>query len=349
MRKSVSILASGLAMATLFAATACGGGNLGSSAAGGASSSSTTVAPADMKIAMIPKFTSDPYFVAADAGAQEAAKKLGVTVTFNGPVDADVAKQSDLVDQFVQQKYNAITVSANDANAIAPALKRAQAAGVKVSTFDADAAADSRGVFLNQTTFDDMGKTMVDMMVKQTGTSGKFLIVTAVLTAPNQNQWIDAMKKYIGEKYPHMSIEAVLPGDEDLAKSRQVTLDYLRAHPDTKGVWAVTGIATPGVAAAVEELGLQGKVAITGLGVPSLVRPYIKNGTIKEVALWNPNDIGYAAIFMAVAQVNGTLKTGTGSTLAAGRLGDLKFISNDTILLGKPYVFNAQNIDKFTF
>lgn len=345
MRKSVLFLASGLAVASLFAATACGG-NVGSSAAGGGGSTSS-VAAVDTRIAMIPKFTSDPYF--ADAGAQEAAKELGVTVTFNGPVDADVAKQSDLVDQFVQQKYNAITVSANDADAIAPALKRAQAAGVKVSTFDADAAAGSRAVFLNQATFDDMGKTMVDMMVKQTGTSGKFLIVTAVLTAPNQNQWIAVMKKYISEKYPHMSIEAVLPGDEDLAKSRQVTLDYLRAHPDTKGVWAVTGIATPGVAAAVEQLGLQGKVAVTGLGVPSLVRPYIKNGTIKEVALWNPNDIGYAAIFMAVAQVKGTLKIGTGSTLAAGRLGDLKFISNDTILLGKPYVFNAQNIDKFTF
>ena len=74
----------------------------------------------------------------------------------------------------------------------------------------------------------------------------------------------------------------------------------------------VTGIATPGVAEAVKQLGLQGKVAVTGLGVPSLVRPYIKDGTIKEVALWNPVDIGYGAIYIAKAQLDGTLKPDPG-------------------------------------
>jgi rhamnose transport system substrate-binding protein len=302
-----------------------------------------------VRIAMIPKFTSDPYFQAADRGGQEAAKELGVEMTFNGPVDADVAKQSDLVDLYVMQKYRAITVSANDADAIAPALDRARAAGVAVSTFDSDASTDAREVLLNQATFEAMGKTMVDMMAQQTGGKGTFLVVTAVLTAPNQNRWIDEMKKYMATTYPDMKIADILPGDEDLAKSRQVTLDYLRGHPDIAGVWAVTGIATPGVAAAVEELGLQGKVVVTGLGVPSLVRPYIKNGTIKQVCLWNPTDIGYAAIHMAKAQVDGTLPMQTGKTLNAGRLGQLSFIGDDTILLGEPLVFDATNIDNYQF
>ncbi|WP_168221017.1 substrate-binding domain-containing protein [Actinomadura sp. WMMA1423] len=302
-----------------------------------------------VRIAMIPKFTSDPYFKAAEQGGRAAAAELGVSFSFNGPVDADVSKQSDLVDQYVQQRYSAITVSANDANAIAPALKRAQAAGVKVSTFDADAAPDSRQTFLNQATFAGMGQTLVDMMARQTDGRGNFLIVTAVLTAPNQNRWIAEMRKYIAAKYPEMKIKAVLPGNEDLAKSRQVTLDYLRAHKEINGVWAVTGIATPGVAQAVKELGLKGKVAITGLGVPSLVRPFIKDGTIKEVCLWNPTDIGYAAVHMAKAQVDGTLKPGVGNHLDAGRLGRLEFIAPDTILLGKPLIFDAKNIDSFHF
>jgi rhamnose transport system substrate-binding protein len=336
-RLTIGVIASAMALTA-----ACGGGTVGKSSTGGQQSGPT-------RIAMIPKFTSDPYFKAADQGAQAAAKELGVQYTFNGPVDADVSKQSDLVDQYVQQHYSAITISANDATAIAPALKRAQAAGVKVSTFDSDAAPDSRQVFLNQATYTDIGQTMVDMMAKQTGGKGNFLVVTAVLTAPNQNHWIDEMRKYIADKYPAMSIETVLPGNEDLAKSRQITLDYLRAHPEVNGVWAVTGIATPGVAQAVEQLGLQGKVAVTGLGVPSLVRPFIKDGTIKEVCLWNPTDIGYAAIYMANAQVDGTLKLGTGSTLKAGRLGNLEFVSADTILLGKPLIFNAANIDNFSF
>lgn len=345
MRRTFKAALAGSAAVMILATTACGG-SLNSASSPGSGSAAQS---GPIRIAMIPKFTSDPYFQAADRGGQEAAKELGVEYTFNGPVDADVSKQSDLVDQYVQQHYSAITISVNDANAIAPALKRAQDAGVKVSTFDSDSTPDSRQVFLNQATFEGMGKTMVDMMAEQTAGKGTFLVVTAVLTAPNQNRWIEEMKKYMATAYPKMKIAAILPGDEDLAKSRQVTLDYLRGHPEVNGVWAVTGIATPGVAAAVEELGLQGKVVITGLGVPSLVRPYIKKGTIKKVCLWNPTDIGYGAVYMAKAQIDGKLTMKTGGNLNAGRLGKLDFISDDTILLGKPLIFTADNIDNFTF
>jgi rhamnose transport system substrate-binding protein len=336
-----ALLTVAMAAATLAACGSVGKSDDGEAAAG----------PKDGKtyrIAMVPKFTSDPYFKAADQGAQEAAKELGVEVSFNGPVDADVSKQAEIIEQFAQQRYDAITVSANDADALVPAMESAARDGIKMSTFDADVKPPGREVFLNQATFAGMGKTMVDMMAKQTGGKGDFLVVTAVMTAPNQNRWIEEMRAYIKEKYPEMQIKAVLPGNEDLAKSRQVALDYLRSHKDTRGVWCVTGIATPGVAEAVEQLGLKGKVVVTGLGVPSLIRDYIKSGTIEEAALWNPTDIGYAAIHMAKAQLDGTLDP-AGGVLKAGRLGELEFIADDTLLLGEPLVFTKDNIDEFSF
>jgi rhamnose ABC transporter rhamnose-binding protein len=303
----------------------------------------------DVTIGLIPKFTSDPYFVAANKGAQEAAKELGYTVEFNGPVDANVATQSDIIDKFVRRHVTAIAVSANDPNALAPALKRAQAAGIKTLTWDADVTPDARTVFLNQATFEGMGKTFVEMMVRSAGTSeGDFLIVTAVLTAPNQNRWIDELKKYAAQKYPKMKFAAILPGDEDLEKSKNVTLNYLQANPNTKGVIAVTGIATPGVIEAVKQLNMVGKVAVTGLGVPSLIRKYLKDGSLKEAALWSPIDIGYGAIYLAKAEIDGTLNPDSGS-VEAGRLGKLKFISKDTVLLGDPYIFTKDNVDKFDF
>ena len=338
-RRAIPITA--FAIAAAVALVGCG-------SVGAPTASDAPAADGNYRIAVIPKFTSDPYFVAVDVGAKEAADELGVEVTFNGPVDADVAAQSDLIDQFVQQKFDAITVSANDADAIAPALERAIAAGVKVSTFDADAKAEAREVFLNQATFEGMGKTLADMAADQSDGKGDFLIVTALLTAPNQNRWIEEMKAYAAEEYPEMTFTAVLPGDEDLAKSRQVTLDYLRGNPNTTGVIAVTGIATPGVAEAVEQLGLQGKVIVTGLGVPSLIKPYIDNGTIEQAALWNPYDIGYGAVQMAYAQLEGTLDPSSG-VLEAGRLGDLEFIADDVLLLGEPLVFTKDNIDDFEF
>ena len=300
-------------------------------------------------IGLIPKFTSDPYFVAANQGAQEAAGELGVTVEFNGPVNADVSEQANIIDRFVRRGFDVIAVSANDPDALAPAMKRAQDAGIITMTWDADVNPDARTLFLNQATFEGMGRTFVEMMVRSAGTAeGDFLIVTAVLTAPNQNRWIEELKKYAAEMYPNMNFPAILPGDEDLEKSKNVTLNYLQGNPDTVGVYTVTGIATPGVIEAVKQLGMEDSVAVTGLGVPSLIRPYLKDGSLKEAALWSPIDIGYGAIYMAKALHDGTVKRGDAS-VAAGRLGDLQFIGDDTVLLGDPFIFTVDNVDDFDF
>lgn len=303
-------------------------------------------------VGMCPKFTSDPYMVAAGEGAQEACDELGYELDFNGPVNADVAAQSDIIDQWTQKNYTAITISANDADALSPAMKAAMDAGIYTSGWDADVNADSRELFLNQATFEGMGKTMVDMMVEEAGDSGDFLVVTAVLTAPNQNAWIEEMKKYMAANYPNMNIVDILAGDEDLAKSRDVTLNYLRSHPDIKGVFAVTGMATPGVCEAIEQLDMVGKVAVTGLGVPSLIKDYLKSGTINQCCLWSPYDIGYGAMYLVKTQVDGKVdEAKKQGYIDAGRLGKLKIIDGDKgiVLLGEPLIFTKDNVDDYDF
>lgn len=300
------------------------------------------------RIAMVPKYTSDPYWTAVEKGGKEAAEELGAELTFNGPVDTDVSEQSDIIDQFIQQDFDAITLSAVDPDALVPALKRARESGIKVATFDADTRAEARQVFLNQCTFEAMGKTMVDMMTEDAGTEGLFFIVTETLTSPNQNEWIKVIKDEVAANYPDMEIGPTLVGSGDIAKSRQVALDYMQSHPETKGVFCVTGIATPGVAEAVKQLNREGEVTVTGLGVPSLVRKFIKEGTVKKCALWDPVDIGYGAAQIANAQLEGSLDPSSG-TFKAGRLGELKFIADDEILLGPPLVFDKNNIDDYDF
>jgi rhamnose transport system substrate-binding protein len=71
--------------------------------------------------------------------------------------------------------------------------------------------------------------------------------------------------------------------------------------------------------------------------------------SIKQVPLWNPTDIGYRAIHMAKAQIDGTLPMRTGGTLDAGRLGKLDFVADDIVLLGNPLIFDVSNIDQYDF
>ncbi|CAN5174591.1 rhamnose ABC transporter substrate-binding protein [soil metagenome] len=301
----------------------------------------------DVRVCMMPKLIGIPYFNASGEGAAEAAEELGIALEYNGPTQAQAADQVQMIEQWTSQGCDAISVAANDPDALAPAMTAAGEAGIATSAWDADVARDAREVFVNQATFEGIGQTLVEIMAEQTGGEGEFLVVTGSLTAPNQNAWLEEMEAHMAEAYPDMSIAAVEPGEEDLALGIEVTTSYLQANPDTAGVFAITTVALPGAAEAVEQLGLTGEVPVTGLGVPSENAVYIESGSIVEFALWNPVDLGYLAVHVANAQIAGELPTS--GTFEAGRLGEVELIAEDEILLGPPTVFNADNIGEFDF
>jgi rhamnose transport system substrate-binding protein len=299
------------------------------------------------KICMMPKLVGIPYFNASEKGAKEAAEELGVELVYDGPTEAKAALQSQMIEQWIQQQCGAISVAANDPDALAPAMKKAGDAGIKTSAWDADVAKDAREVFVNQATFDAIGYKLVDVMAEQTDGKGKFLVVTGSLTAPNQVAWLEAMRERMKEKYPEMSIASVEPGEEDLQLGIDITKNYLRANPDTAGVFGITSVALPGAAEAVEQEGLEGEVAVTGLSTPNDMKPYLESGAVEEFVLWNPIDLGYLAVHVANAQIEGNLPES--GTFEAGRLGKVKMVAEDEVLLGPPLVFTQHNIDQYNF
>jgi rhamnose transport system substrate-binding protein len=324
----------------VLAVAACGVGQQGPSQGGGGGGGPN-------KICMMPKLVGIPYFNASEQGANEAAKEVDVDLVYDGPTEAKAALQSQMIEQFIQQQCDAITVAANDPNALAPAMKKADNAGIATGAWDADVAKDARDVFVNQATFQAIGYKLVDVMAEQTGGKGEFLVVTGSLTAPNQVAWLKEMRERMKEKYPEMSIASVEPGEEDLQLGIDITKNYLRANPDTAGVFGITSVALPGAAEAVQQIGRAGEVPVTGLSTPNEMKPYIESGAVKEFVLWNPVDLGYLAVYVANAQVEGNLpKSGT---FKAGRLGEVKLLAEDEVLLGPPIVFSKENIDQYDF
>ncbi|CAA9454158.1 MAG: Predicted L-rhamnose ABC transporter, substrate-binding component [uncultured Rubrobacteraceae bacterium] len=338
-RRNLKVLSAALFAALVATAVSCGVGQQPSQGGGGGGG------PA--KICMMPKLVGIPYFNASEEGAEEAAKELDVELVYDGPTEAKAALQSQMIEQFIQQQCGAITVAANDPNALAPAMKKAGDAGIATGAWDADVAPEARDVFVNQATFQAIGYELVDVMAAQTDGKGKFLVVTGSLTAPNQVAWLKEMRERMKEKYPEMEISSVEPGEEDLQLGIDITKNYLRANPDTAGVFGITSVALPGAAEAVEQAGLEGEVAVTGLSTPNEMKPYLESGAVEEFVLWNPVDLGYLAVHVANAQIEDKMpKSGT---FEAGRLGKVEVIAEDEVLLGPPLVFSKENINDYDF
>jgi rhamnose transport system substrate-binding protein len=102
----------------------------------------------------------------------------------------------------------------------------------------------------------------------------------------------------------------------------------------------------PGAAEAVKQAGRK-DVTVIGLGLPSENKRYVHEGITDCIVLWKTEDLGYLTVYAAQALKKGTLRAGSPSILA-GRLGSIE-IQGDNILLGTPFVFNKDNIDRFDF
>jgi rhamnose transport system substrate-binding protein len=314
--------------------------------------------PKDLKgkkivLADVPKLIGIGYFNATAKGIAEGCADLTkaglpTEVTTDAPTEGDIQKQIEFVDNAISRGVDGIFFAANDPVAISPVLRKALKAGIHVIGYDAESQPDAREWFAQMCTPDGVAKALIDDMVSQVGEQADIAIVTSSMTAAGQNAWIAEIKKYIPQAHPKINIVTIVPAEEDQQLAFKRTGEILKAYPSVKGIIGLSSVAFPGAADAITQANLIGKIAVVGLSTPNQMKPFVKNGAVKDVILWNPVDLGYLAAYAMRASVDGTLKPGA-TELDAGKLGKVKVINGSQILLGPPKVFTKENIDQFDF
>jgi len=303
-----------------------------------------------IKVVDIPKLIGIGYFNATSKGIAEAAKELGnVDVKTDGPTQANIDQQISFIDNYITSGVDGILFAANDPVAIAPVLKKALSKGINVVGYDANSTPDARQWFVNQAQFNGIGKSLIDNMAKEIGEDGAFAIVTSTFTTPNQARWISEMSAYAAKCHPKMKWLETVEAQEDNVLSFNQATTLINKHGDElKGLFGMTSVATPASAEAVTQAGKCGSIAVVGLATPNAMKPYVDKGCVKSVVLWNPVDLGYAAMQVLRAVADGELKPGA-TSVKAGKLGELQVINGSEILLGAPFTFTKENIGQFDF
>jgi len=321
---------------------------------GGTGSPTASSVKKDLTVYFIPKDTQNPYEVLADKGGQKALGELGGKVVVSSGTQDTAAAQIPSIQAAIQANASAIVIAANDPSALCPTLNQAAKKGIAIVSFDSDiSCGDSPAhLFINQADTETIGTSEVDLLAKQINSTGDIGILSAAASATNQNAWIGYMKKQL-TKYPNMKLVTTVYGNDDPATSLTVLQGMLSAYPNLKGIISPT---TVGISTAAQYLSTHKdvKVTLTGLGLPSQMSKYVKDGTVESFELWNPSDLGYLAGYAAAALASGTTTLAAGSKFDAGTLKSYTILApsgttGPSVVLGPPTVFDKSNIDQFNF
>ena len=300
-------------------------------------------------VGFLPKLDTDPYFQVARTGAEQAQGEIGGKVVQQAPSQATAEAQIEFINNLVSQKVDVIAIAGNDANAVAPALKRAAQQGVKVVSYDSDVAEPVRSLFFNQAKGDSLAEMMLESMGQMIGYEGDFAILSSTPTATNQNAWIDFMKKRMQEpKFAKMKLVQIAYGQESEEVNQQQALALVQAFPSLKGIIIPAGIGLPAAARAMEQAGSLGKVKLTGLAPATLIKKYIQNGSVQDI-WWNVKDLGYLTYYGAQLLAQCKITGKEGESFKAGRLGDYTVGAKGEVVLGPAQIVTPANVDEFKF
>lgn len=312
---------------------------------------SSSVYAKDLRIALVVKNLGNGFFEASNRGAQEAAAEIGgVDVIYTGPTTPTAEGQIEIIRSLIAQKVDGIIISANDPDSLVTITSRALKRGIPVMSFDSGIAEKGRIVHLAPSDSKLIGYQQVELMGQAIGYAGEFAIVSASSQATNQNEWIGFIKEALEKdaKYKNMKLVAVTYGDDQTDKSYREAQALLRKYPGLKGIEAPTSVGFPASGKAVIDEGRVGRVFVTGLGLPSEVTGYVKKGVVQNFALWNPVDLGYSSVYVMKSLIDKRVTGKQSEKVNAGRMGEITVGEGGLMIMGEPFVFNGDNIDKWS-
>ena len=307
-----------------------------------------------LKIVYIGKNTGNPYFDSITGGFEDGCKALGCEFEFVAPATAEATSQIPFIEAQIQRGVNVIGIAPNSPDALNQVFDAARAKGILVLTVNGDITGNEshRDATILPTDFDKVGADQVEMMGSLINYEGEIAILSATTEAPDQNKWIEGMKETLANdpKYSKMNLVAVVYGDDQPEKSTTEMESLLANYPNLRGVIAPTTVGIAAAAQVVQQRGISEQVQVTGLGLPSEMRDFIKDGTVKAFQLWSPYNEGWLAAHFAKGVIEGTIKNEVGATFEVPDLGTITINANNSINTQSALTtFDINNIDDFKF
>lgn len=302
-----------------------------SSSASGTDSSSSAAAPSkaskNYNLAFIQGVTGDNFYITMQCGIEAEAKKLGVTVTTQGPQKFDPTLQKPILDSVVATKPDAILIAPTSVDAMQAPLAQAAAAGIKIILVDTTTADPSYASSAIASDNLGGGKAAFDAVKQLAPGGGKVLVVSVdpgISTTDARAKGFNDAAAADGN-YTPLDIQY---SHNDPSTAAQIVTAALQKDPDIVGVFATNLFAAQGSATGIEQAGKKGQVKVVGFDAGPDQIAALKAGTVQALVAQQPGTIGTDGVDQAIAALDGgevtkDIQTGF-SVITADNVNDTK-------------------------
>jgi ribose transport system substrate-binding protein len=207
--------------------------------------------------------------------------------------DWDLARHQAQIENFIVQKVDAIIVCPVDSKGIAPAIQKANAAGIPVFTADIKA---EGGKIVSQIASDNVagGRLAAQYLARLLNGKGE----VAIIDQPVTQSVIDRVSGFLEEiaKYPEIRVVARPNGDGVRDKAMKAAEDLLQGFPRLAGIFGINDDSALGALAAVEAAGRK-EILIVGYdGIPEARQAILRGSPLKADVVQYPLEIGRITI-----------------------------------------------------
>ncbi len=260
---------------------------------------------ADSAMVTVPKLTGISWFNRMEEGTKMYAKDSGNNAYYQGSSEADAAAQVKVLEDLIASRVAAISVTPFQPDAVEQTLKKARDAGIVVITHEAPGI-ENADYDLEAFQNADYGINLMDLLAKEMGEEGEYALMVGSLSSATHMEWVTAAKKHQEEKYPKMKqVGDIVETSDDSQKAYEKMQELLSAHPNLKGVQGSASTDVVGVGQAVEEAGLQDKIAVVGTSTPKDTKALLETGAIDVIQFWDPGMAAYAQNVIAKMLIDG--------------------------------------------
>ena len=302
----------------------------------------------DYTIATVVKLVGVAWFDRMEEGTIKFGEdNEGVTTLLQGPADADVALQAQVIEDLIAQGVDALTVVPNSAEGLETVLGRAQDEGIIVVTHEASNQQNTSydiEAFRN----DAYGRHFMDALAERMGEEGEYAVMVGSLTSTSHNEWVDAAIAHQEATYPNMTLVGdKIETNDDTATAFERTQELLVAFPNLAGIQGSSAVDVIGAGQAIEEAGLEDQIAVVGTSIPSITSDLIKTGAIDMISFWDPSDAGYAMDAIALMLLRGQEPT---SGMDLGLPGYESIEIDGKVIYGAAWVdVTLDNLEEWSF